>query len=61
MGIFTTNLDVMKSPFPYIYIYIYIYVCVYKCHDETPWIATLNKQKWLLFKSGEQENKTGPV
>jgi hypothetical protein len=34
-----------------------------ECHNETPSVATLNKQKCHLFftKNREQEGKTGPV
>jgi hypothetical protein len=34
----------------------------WKCHNKTPCIAILNKQKYHLFyKNDEQEGKTGPV
>jgi hypothetical protein len=39
------------------------YIHTLKCHNETPCIAILNKQKFhfLFYKNGEQEGKTGPV
>jgi hypothetical protein len=33
----------------------------WKCHNETPCILILNKQKCLFFKNGEQEGKTVPA
>jgi hypothetical protein len=33
----------------------------WKCHNETPCTAILNKQKFLFFKNGEQGGKIGPV
>jgi hypothetical protein len=34
---------------------------MWKCHNETPCIAILNKQKCLFLKNREQEGKTVPV
>jgi hypothetical protein len=37
------------------------YIYTWKCHNENPCIATLNKQKYLFFKTGGQEGKTDVV
>jgi hypothetical protein len=34
---------------------------MWKCHNETPYIAILNKQKCLFSKNGGQGGKTGLV
>jgi hypothetical protein len=36
------------------------YICTWKCHNETPHIPILNKQKSLFFKNKGQEGKTDP-
>jgi hypothetical protein len=38
-----------------------IYIHTWKCHNETPCVAILNKQKCLFFKNEGQEGKMGPV
>jgi hypothetical protein len=36
------------------------YISTWKCHNEIPCVAILNKQKFLV-KNGGQEGKIGPV
>jgi hypothetical protein len=38
-------------------------ICTWKCHKETPCVATLNKQKchFFSYKIKEQEGATGPA
>jgi hypothetical protein len=37
------------------------YIYTWKCHNETHFVAILNKQKCPFLKSREQKGRTGPV
>jgi hypothetical protein len=41
-------------------VYIYIYIYIWKCHNETPFVTTINKQQCPFLKNERQEGKTIP-